>query len=83
MAIDPKHMKLAGDFLDAAADDLGRRGCNDWSWPDNWTVKERAQFAFNYHIWNGDPEEYRFGMSMPDFAVAAYLAYLLRLESEQ
>ncbi len=48
-----KWLKLAGEFLDQAADILGNRGCNDWEWPIDWTEQERKEFVLCMMADNG------------------------------
>jgi hypothetical protein len=43
--MNPKWLKLAGDLLHRAADQMGNAGCNDWQWPADWTREERREFA--------------------------------------
>lgn len=69
---------LAANLLRLASDDFCNHGCNDFDLPSSWSLKEKQDFVFAYHEWNGDPEEYDPGfLQLPDFAVMTYLAYLL------
>lgn len=74
----------AANFLDKYSDELGNNGCNDFDMekfmPDH---LERWNFIEDYHEWNGDRQEWASEgrdrpLSLPDFAVVAYIAYLLR-----
>ena len=72
-----KQLLLAAQFLEQLADKLGGNRCNDWSWPDNWSGCERDAFARAYHQMNGDPEEFRPGMVLPDHCVVYLLSRAL------
>ncbi len=75
----PKQRALAAALLDQYSDDLGNRSCNDWDFPENWTPEEVADFCKGAEEQNGTPEEFDpHDPSLPDFAVATYLAHLLR-----
>lgn len=41
----PKWGKLAGSLLEEASEVMSNRTCNDWKWPDDWTLEERREFA--------------------------------------
>lgn len=90
--LDEAHMRLAGRFpvaslkeltlaskmLEDAAEVYSNHGCNDWSFPLDWTKKEREEFVRGYHEWNGDPENFdSLRLHLTDSAVMSYLAHLL------
>ena len=77
-----KERKLAAEMLEDHADVLGNRGCNDWKYPEDWTSDECIDFSRRFHEWNRDPEEFDIEhISLPDFAVAGFLAAELAYDS--
>jgi len=71
-------------FLNHASDKFGKHGCNDL--PEEvysgWSLDERKKFVYEFHKWNGDPEEYNENfLHLPDFCVFGFLAY--KLENEK
>lgn len=74
-----KLLNLAADMLELASDQFANHGCNDWSFPSNWTKKEMEEFCEVYHLFNGDPEEHSDdNLYLPDYAVMSFLAFILR-----
>lgn len=71
-----KEMLLASEFMKDHSRELGSNGCNDWEFPKSWTHDEKISFVREYHAWNGDSFDERH-LSLPDFAVAAFLAHKL------
>ena len=66
---------LAAQMLNDYCDSLSDNCCNDWEYPEDWTLEEKQQFNKDFHDWNGDPEEYDSEfLSIPDFSVAGFLA---------
>ncbi|MBL4886752.1 MAG: hypothetical protein JKY95_19775 [Planctomycetaceae bacterium] len=66
---------LAAQMLADYCDKLSDNCCNDWEYPDDWTLEEKQKFKKDYHDWNGDPEVYDDDhLNLPDFAVAALLS---------
>lgn len=79
--LNEKEIFLASDFLELLSEMMGDCACNDWEFPSNWSKDEKKEFVKGYHKWNGDPEEYNENyLSLPDFAVAGYLADKLNRE---
>lgn len=74
-AMTPAIRHLAAQMLDEYADRLGNDGCNDWHFPASWTEEEWRAFTARYAEWNGAPVG-----ALTNFAVAAFLAHLLRGE---
>lgn len=75
-----KEKKLAADMLEKASDEFSNHGCNDVenSVYKNWSLEERRQFVKEFHIWNGDPEEYNENfLNMHDYMIMGFLAYKL------
>lgn len=74
-----KENALAAQMLEMASKSYSNHGCNDWDWPEDWSIKERQDFTKAYHEWNGDPEEFdpKF-LNLPDFAVMGFLAAKLK-----
>ncbi len=71
-----KESILIQEFLKEYSSRLGNDGCNDWSFPNSWTVQEKEEFVKHYHAWNGDPEEYSpKRLVLPNFAVVGFLAH--------
>ena len=69
---------LAAQMLNDYCDSLSDNCCNDWEYPDDWTLEEKQKFNKDFHEWNGDPEEYDSEfLSLPDFSVAGFLAATL------
>lgn len=72
--------KLAAKMLELASDDFSNNGCNDVpnSYFDGWTIEERRNFVKEFHVWNGDIEEYDENfLHLPDFAIMSFLAHKL------
>jgi hypothetical protein len=40
-----KWLVLAGELLETASGQFSNHGCNDWTWPADWTKAERVEFA--------------------------------------
>jgi hypothetical protein len=79
MTITKKEMLLASEMLKDYSYALGRNVCNDFDFPKSWTADEINSFYNRYHEWNGDADEiHEPSVSIPDFAVAAFLAHLLK-----
>ena len=73
-----KELLLAAKMLDMYSKSLGNNTCNDFDFPSNWTEDEKKSFVFDYHEWNGDPEEFsEKHLSLPDFAISSFLAVKL------
>ena len=76
-----KWLKLAGEFLDRAADDLSNHNCNDWKWPTDWSHEECKELAIAMTIDNCGKEDKaawrnlcRGKFGPPDWWVARFLA---------
>lgn len=70
-----KWLKLAGQFLRIASNELSNHGCNDWDFPDDWTKEEKQEFVQAMHLDNKSPEEYDpENLNVPDWWVAAFLS---------
>lgn len=75
----PHEIALASKMLNDYADTLSNNGCNDWSWPPEWTVEQRVQFCRDLHEFSGKPETFDPShLWMPDFDVADLLAHKLK-----
>lgn len=67
-------------LLEDKAERLSVNCCNDFELdqmiPD---IDERTKFVKEYHVWNGDPDEFdpKF-LELPDFAIARFMADRLR-----
>lgn len=73
-----KEMEMAISMLDGYSDYLSVQVCNDYEFPSNWSDEEKTKFTKDYHEWNGDPEEYKYGDILNcDFAAALFLAFKL------
>jgi hypothetical protein len=78
-----KHLTLAADFLSQCSDELSNNGCNDWYYPENWTEEEKITFCREYYEWNGDADDFDCSdLTLPDFAVAAFLAHKFKKFAE-
>lgn len=78
-----KELILAAEFLEQHSDDLSDNGCNDWEYPDDWTEQEKIDFCRKYHSFNKSPEDFDpDDLTLPDFAVASFLAHKLTLQAE-
>jgi len=78
-----KELTLAAEFLEQHSDDLSDNGCNDWKYPDDWTEQEKIDFCREYYEWRRGEEYFnRSDLSLPDFAVAEFLAHKLILQAE-
>lgn len=67
--------KLSGEF--------GSCGCNDFSFPKDWTLAEKAEFARQYNILSRTPEDHDQNKPwLPDFGVADLLAHKVRQMAE-
>ena len=77
------YFELASEMMDAHADDLSNRGCNDWKWPKNWSAGLKREFAraFIRHNERREPDmaevEAQVKDGLPDFAVARVLSEML------
>lgn len=49
-------------------------GCDDWEWPKYMSKADRRALMYDYHMWNGDPEEAAGRDSLGFSSVYAYLA---------
>ena len=80
-----KEKLLAANLLEEVSNIYADNGCNDWSYPTNWTEEEKYQFAQDYHSWNGDLEDFEKDKrtNLPDFAVMRFLAYKLEQEASE
>lgn len=77
-----KERLLAADMLDMAVNAFSAHTCNDFLFPDEWTLEEKQEFVKSYYEWIGSPEEYDpQHLFLPDYAVMEFLADLLREES--
>ena len=82
--MDAKLSMLAAKFLDDHSRKLGNEGCNDWEFPDDWTIQERRDFVSGSCAANGTPEEYDpENLVIPDFSAVDYLAHLLKSEADR
>jgi hypothetical protein len=75
------HAKAAAVLLDLAADEFSNHGCNDWSFPDDWTATERQTFYDGYYAYVDDPEIPKDPRFMQDWLVMRYLVHLLKQET--
>lgn len=72
-----KILDLAAAFLEKASDEYGNHGCNDWSWPEDWTVEDRIELVAAVDADEEDKERWIEG-SPPDWLVMVMLARLLK-----
>ena len=75
-----KLLKLASKFLDEYSDRLASDTCNDWDWPKGlgFTEEEKTRIVKQYHVWNGDPEEFNPNyINMTNFAMAYFISKIL------
>lgn len=73
-----KETALAADMLNKLGDILANNICNDWEYPEGWTLADKQAFMKEYHEWNGDLEEYDdsdLDQHIGDFMVADFLAH--------
>ena len=54
--IPAKWVLLAADLLELASGKFSCHGCNDYSYPKDWTEDERREFALAMTAWNWDKE---------------------------
>jgi len=54
-----KWKTLAADLLDEAADEFSNQGCNDWEWPEDWSIGARNTFLAALYHWDKCPEKHR------------------------
>jgi len=74
-------LEWSARFLNAHADLLGNKGCNDFDLKQIFPEEtDRRIFVNAYHLWNGDFDEWQQhpDLSLPDYAIVAFIAYLLR-----
>lgn len=70
---------LASKMLEEFSDILAGRGCNDFNFPDSWTEEEKEVFVRDFHVWNGDPEEFdKDNWYISNFCVAMFLSEKLK-----
>jgi hypothetical protein len=78
-----KWLKLAGDLLEKASEEFANHGCNDWKFPDNWSLEEKRELVKaideEFGIGDYDPNQ----LDMPDYCVMSFLGYYLRGEANQ
>lgn len=75
----PQWMKLAGELLELAKNEFANHGCNDWEFPNYWTIEEKQEFVKAMHDANGTPEEYDpERLRVPDWWVMSFLAKQLK-----
>ena len=73
-----KEKQLAAQLLEDFSQVLGRNVCNDFDFPSDWSAEEINAFCKKYHEWNGDADEIQEpNMCLPDYAIAAFLSYLI------
>ena len=60
----PKQLRVAADLLKRASDVFSNHGCNDWNYPEDWTLEDKRKLVQAMHEDNGSPEEYH-----PDLGV--------------
>jgi len=73
--------KLASKMLELLSDILGKRGCNDFEFPESWSEDEVKSFVKDFHEWNGDPEEFSEDrLYIQDYSVAGLLSEKLKNE---
>lgn len=78
------HKKLIASMLEDYSCLISRNICNDWNFPDDWTLEQRKEFCIAYHNWNGDPEEFDpENLTLPDYAVASFLSDLILIDNKQ
>lgn len=78
-----KEKAIAAAMLDELSNELGNKCCNDWSFPDSWTEEEKANFVMDFHVWNGDPEEFDINcLFLSDHSVASFLAHKILNDKE-
>lgn len=76
--MDKKVFELVAKFLSDYSEVLGRNSCNDWSFPDDWTLEEKQEFVSKMYLQNGDPENYNpSSLHVPDFWVASFLSFVI------
>jgi len=74
-----KEILLAIQMLSDYSDSLGDNSCNDFEFPEDWSEIEKSQFTLEYHIDNGDIEEFAVGdIINSDFCVAGLLSEKLK-----
>lgn len=79
-----KEKQLAAKMLEMASDEFSNHGCNDVedSVYDGWTLGERQQFIYEFHEWNGDPENFdKEWLRLGDSTIMAFLAYKLKTDT--
>jgi hypothetical protein len=84
--MNPKELRLAASLLKSASNEFSNNGCNDWSFPKNWSQAERVEFAREYHKWNksmDDFDEDDEDPTLADFAVMEFIASKLVAESNK
>lgn len=70
--------QLASVMLKDYSNALGNRCCNYFEFPRDLSEYQKIDFVKEFHIWNGDPEEFDPEyLFMPDYAVASFF-WLIR-----
>lgn len=77
--MDPKWLRLAGVLLDLAHNQFSRHICNDFTFPKDWTKKDKQAIVKAMYEDNGDPENYDPDhLSPPDWWLMTFLAAKLK-----
>lgn len=74
-----KLIKLASELLENHSDVLSNRSCNDWDFPEDWTLEEKQAMVKEIAELNGNLKEYDPQMLyLSDWQVASFLSSKLK-----
>jgi hypothetical protein len=88
--LNTKESLIFFEALSIIDDNLSRRGCNDFVFPDTWNFEERKQYNKELNILNGSPEYHIEDLERncdfvysQDFSVCFYLKHKFKLFFEK
>ena len=81
--MNPKWLAVAAEMLELASDEFSNHGCNDWDFPDDWTIDERRELVRAIYQDNGDPQNFDPDrLCAMDYQVMRFLARRLKSQAK-
>ena len=56
--LNTKETLIVQQLLKDYASELSHNCCNDWNFPESWTVIKKQEFLKEFYAWNGSPDDY-------------------------